>query len=410
MLKKVSNKTMLTVLCVASIVAFFSSSEIIFRVVALTELITCVLLGSRQKKITNPYYLFALTPLSLLLYVDLGGLYMLELSAKTWRLAIINIEAFIIALYITPSFKKYSNCISIRKTNVLIFSSISFYLISFIGSFVPELTALFWFLSVAAIVCAMKTKKKIMYVFCAYIILSSLLSGHTSKMTVLLQCITILVCYDKYFVSTKAERKRIFFLAGMAAVLMVFAFTFANKERGMYDSKEGMNYYLKQGKIEWNYNAALFMPYMYFETPWTNLEYVVETQDTRTNGLWMLKPILGYLGLAEKYKDDYELIPYSSFNTFTFIPPGFKDFGFVWSIILSIFLGFFVKKIYSRYEISKSPFDITSYILVALATAEMFFSNHFFMQSYPFTCFVIMEIWKILIGRTVSSSFVEIDK
>lgn len=110
----------------------------------------------------------------------------------------------------------------------------------------------------------------------------------------------------------------------------------------------------------------------------------------------MIKPILGYLGVDEKFSREYELIPYSSFNTFTFICCGFKDFGYWLSILSSLFLGFFVKKMYSRYLISKSPFDVTSYILVALATVEMFFSNHFFMQSYPFTVLIMMELYKYI--------------
>lgn len=409
MRKYISESKVLTILFILSLISLFISSVTLYKVTVLAALLACIVLGSKQHNIINPYYLFAITPLALLLYFDLGGIYMLELSDKTWRLAIINICTFIFALFYTPAFKKYSNCVSLNKTAALAFSSFLFYGLSFVGGFIPELNTLFWFLSVAAIVCALKTKKKIMYLFCAYIILSSLLSGHTSKMAVLLECITILVCYDKYFVTSRAERKKVFLLAGLGVIFMIFAFTFANKDRGRYNSEEGLSYYMTQGHIEWSYSSTLFMPYMYLATPWTNLEYVVKTQDTRTNGLWLFKPVLGYFGFDEQYEQEYVLEPYSSFNTFTFISVGFKDFGFYGSIILSILLGIFVKKIYSRYEISKSPFDITSYILVALATAEMFFSNHFFMQSYPFTCFIIMEIWKNVIRLTISSK-IELDK
>lgn len=411
MIKNISEGKVLLILLIFSILSLFIPSVTLYRATVFIAVISCVVLGSKQYNIINPYYLFAITPVSLLLYFDLGGAYMLELSDKTWRLAIINISAFIFALHYTPSFTKYSNCISLNQTGTLVFSSIFFYVLSFIGGYIPQINALFWFLSVAAIVCALKTKKKIMYLFCAYIILSSLLSGHTSKMAVLLQCITILVCYDKYFVVSKSKigKIKLFILTGLGVMFMIFAFTFANKDRGEYDSEEGMSYYLTQGHMDWNYSPSLFMPYMYLATPWTNLEYVVETQDTRTNGLWLVKPVLGYVGLDEKYEREYDITPYSEFNTFAFIAVGFKDFGFYGSILLSILLGFFVKKVYSRYEISKSPFDITSYILVALATAEMFFSNHFFMQSYPFTCFIIMEIWKVIMGLTISSK-IELDE
>lgn len=407
-MNKISDGKVLSLMLVFTVLSLFISSTLLYKVTVFLAAFSCGIMGYKQHNLMNPYYLFAITPLSLLLYFDLGGAYMLELSDKTWRLAIINICAFIFTLHLTPSFTLYSNCIGLNKTGALVFSSVFFYLLSFVGGFFPQLQALFWFLSVTAIVCAIKTKKKIMYVFCAYIILSSLLSGHISKMGVLLQCITILVCYDKYFVDSRADRIKLYLLIGLGTLLMIFAFSFANKDRGKYDSEDGLNYYITQGNINWDYNSALFMPYMYCATPWTNLEYVVESQNTRTNGLWLIKPVLGYVGLDEKYEEEYELTPYSSFNTFTFISVSFKDFGFFGSIIISICLGYFVKKIYSRYQISKSPFDITSYILVALATAEMFFSNHFLMQSYPFTCLIIMEFWKLIIRTTSSSSIIEI--
>lgn len=244
----------------------------------------------------------------------------------------------------------------------------------------------------------MKTQKKIMLLFCAYVILSSLLSGHTSKMNVLLQCVTVLISYDKYYAATKIDKRKMIVYATLGVVLMFFSFSFANKQRGQYDADKGLEYYTSAGHIQWEYNSSFFMPYMYLSTPWTNLEYITRTQDERTNGLWTLKPILGYVGLAKDYEKEYELKPYSNFNTFTYIATGFKDFGFWLSIIASLLLGFYVKKIYSRYLVSKSPFDITSYILVALATIEMFFSNHFFMQSYPFTCFLVMELWKFIMS------------
>ena len=43
---------------------------------------------------------------------------------------------------------------------------------------------------------------------------------------------------------------------------------------------------------------------------------------------------------------------------------------------------------------SRSPFDVACYVLTAIATLEMFFSNHFFMQSYPFTIVILMELYK----------------
>ena len=132
-------------------------------------------------------------------------------------------------------------------------------------------------------------------------------------------------------------------------------------------------------------------------TPWSNLQYVTETQPKSTNGLWTIKPLLGYAQLDDTFENNYKLEPYSSFNTFTYIVCGYKDFGFWGSVVMSLFLGFFVKKVYSRYKVSQSPFDVAIYVCAGLAVVEMFFSNHFFMQSYPFTIVIIMELYKSLV-------------
>lgn len=387
---------LLTVLFLFVVVVVFIPSTIACRICAASLFIACILMGRKEPRLVNPYYLFSLTPLSLTLYSEVAGGYMLTLSHSTWVLAIINIYAFIFALFVTPSFKSIKNCIGVSNTSGLIIGAFIMYGIYLASRIVPELNALFWFTSIAAMVFALRSKKKIGLVFCAYLFLSSIFSGHSSKMEMLLYVLTFLICYDKFYSPTRKQRMTVAALAAIGVVFMIFAFSFANKERGQYDAESGQAYYEQQGNFEWDYDSALLMPYLYFSTPWTNVEYVVQTQDERTNGLWMIKPILGYLGVDEKFSREYELIPYSSFNTFTFICCGFKDFGYWLSILSSLFLGFFVKKMYSRYLISKSPFDVTSYILVALATVEMFFSNHFFMQSYPFTVLIMMELYKYI--------------
>lgn len=358
-------------------------------------LVGCILMGRKEPKFLNPFYLFSLTPFTLLIYSDVGGSYMLELTHSTWVLAIINIYAFIFAMALTPRFKTASNCIGISSKSGLLLAAFSMYLLTLMCSISSKMNSLFWFSDIAAIVFALKTKSKVGYLFCALIFVSSILSGGASKMGMLLFCISFLVCYDKYY-AKRIQWKKIAVLVLSAVVFMIFAFSFANKDRGHYDAQDGLEHYMKVGGFEWEHSALLFLPYMYLTTPWTNVQYVVNTQDNRTNGLWMIKPILGYIGVSDDYEKEYELVSYSSFNTFTFICCGFKDFGYWFSILASLFLGFFVKKVYSRYVISRSPFDITSYILVALATTEMFFSNHFYMLSYPFTAFIMMEFYKYI--------------
>ena len=86
-------------------------------------------------------------------------------------------------------------------------------------------------------------------------------------------------------------------------------------------------------RIDWSGPEVLKMPYMYLVTAWNNVQYVLETQNTRTYGLWFVKPILGYFQLSGIFDSLYELKPYSSFNTYTYITVLFKDFGYFGSAI-----------------------------------------------------------------------------
>ena len=174
---------------------------------------------------------------------------------------------------------------------------------------------------------------------------------------------------------------------------MIYAFSFANKGQATSDADAIINYYSEQGVV-WSLSSNLFLPYMYLTTEWANLQYVTETQTEKTNGLWTFKPLLGYAQLDDTFENDYKLKAYSSFNTYTYIVCCYKDFGFWGSVGLSLFLGMFVKKIYTRYEFSQCPFDLGIYVCTALAVVEMFFSNHFFMQSYPFSIVILMGIYR----------------
>ena len=389
--------SILVFLFVFVLLSIFAKSILVCRVCVAIMFLGCIVLGYREPRFANPYYLFSITPLSLSVYSDIGGIYMLPLSYETWVLAIINIYAFLWALFITPRFKAIRNCIGISSKRGLIFGALIMYLIAIVSRLVPSLNPLFWFTSFAAMVFALKSKSLFGYIFCAVLFLVELLSGSSSKMGMLLYVLTFLICFDKFFTSTKIQRRMLVLLSALGMAFMVFAFSFANKERGKSDVNESRYYYEQQGDFDWAYSSSFLLPYFYLTTPWTNVEYVIHSQDTRTYGLWMIKPLLGYLRVDEKYEKEYKLEPYSTFNTFTFVCCGFKDFGFWLSILASLFLGFFVKKVYSRYVISRSPFDVLSYIIVALATAEMFFSNHFYMQSYPFTAVLMMELYKFLV-------------
>lgn len=393
----------LIVIILITVVGILLNTTFACRIVVLLLLVVCITKGMKEKSIVNPYYLFSFVPFTLLIYSKISR-YHLVLTTNTWLLAIINISSFLIALSITKPFKSIRRCIGVGNDNQAVKHIIILMLFYYIPTVYNRVTGQPFFLSSVfylflypALIIALKTKKKgIIIAIIAVSILSWI--SYVSKMTILTFALTMLVGYEKYYVDNKQKKKRMIALVCLGILLMIFSFGFANQGRGNANGFSGsaLDYYTTYGNVVWNSNAKFFMPYMYLTTPWSNLQYVMETQDTRTYGLWLIKPFIGYLQLDNIFSDMYFLTAYSSFNTFTYLACCFKDFGFWGSCLSSVILGVYTKRIYTRYIVSRSPLDIACYALVAQAVAEMFFSNHFFTQSYPFTILIIMGIYKVV--------------
>ena len=402
----VEKKTFITAMLIllTAIIGVIFNSPIVCRVCVLLLFVICILRGMREKYLLNPYYMFALVPFTLLIYANISN-YHLDLTVNTWLIAIINIAAFVIALDFTPEYKHLEKCKGVGEGRQLVEHTIILLVLGFmptiytlvLGESMP-LASVFTLLSSAAIVCALKSKKKVLIGTVFFIFVISWI-GYVTKSTILTFAIAILISYEKYYVESAKQKRRLVVLAVLGLLLMIVAFSFANQGRENASGMSALQYYTTHGGVTWNRSASLFMPYMYLTTPWANLQYVMETQANHTYGLWLIKPFIGYLQLDRLFQQYYSIRAYSSFNTFTYIAVCFKDFGFLGSCISSAFLGFFTKKVYSRFRLSRSPLDVTCYVLVAQAVVEMFFSNHFFMQSYPFTIVIIMGLYKLTLAK-----------
>ena len=390
------------IIVVATLSSVILNSSVGCRVAVLMLLALCVIRGLREKYLLNPYFMFALTPLSLLVYVNISDRYMMDLTVNTWLLAIINMAAFLIAMDFTPGYTQVKKCVGAGEGRELTRNTVIMMGIGLLptlyrmltGQLLPLASVLTVF-STGGLLCAFRSKnKKLILAVVALFVISYW--GYVDKTTVLSLCLGILIGFEKYYLTTRRQKITLTVLAGVGLLVMIAAFTFANQDRGSHTSAEYVDYYTRVGGVAWSGSNALMMPYMYLTTPWTNLQYVVETQNTYTYGLWTFKPVICYLQLDQLLHIDYSLQAYSSFNTFTFIAYQFKDFGFWGSILPSIFLGFFVKKVYSRFCLSRSPLDAACYVLVGQGVLEMFFSSEFFSLSFPFTIVIAMELYKAI--------------
>jgi hypothetical protein len=392
---------------------FGLTNEGILKVFIFSLLIYCLYRGRREGNWTNPYYLFALTPASLLIYsANISTVYLVPLKDGTLLIALLNMLSFLIALggnrNLSSDKPEKEIALGLNKRKkinhsiiLLLISLTPIFFMAAIGVEMPfgSIIALLYF---PAIAFAVSTKSKRFILFFLCIVLLRLIQGF-DKTGLLFIFITVIVSVEKYLIGNRKNRRK--FLLGLIAALIVFLLLFELRDyirsgktvlsyfSGGRSSYDNTAYYSENNVIIWSGPKSLLLPYMYFTTPWTNLQFVMETQNTRTFGLWLFKPILGYLMMDSTFTNYYVLTPYSSFNTFTFISVLFKDFGYLGSCFGSLILGLFVRKIYLGFKKTKSPFFVACYALTACAVLEMFFSNHFLGQSYPFTILLLMFVY-----------------
>lgn len=388
----------------------------------------CILLylvwkGTKEKYLINPLFLFCILPISLLVYYPgISPRYLSNLNAMSWLLIVWNIFALVLGFYLTKScsgfnvkvgrmtYKIYDN---IKAVNLL---KIHFLIALFLGSLptiyglitgfgalisgdIYSLRNYFYafpaasiikFLQYFAIACAFKLKKK------RYIALGILAQCATilmtfDKMGILLFAMTVGICWLKYY---KISYVKICSFAIVFIVVMLWGFAFYDSIRSTI-SESMTDVLINRGDLFWHGPKALAMPYMYLVQGWNNVQYVLETQATHTWGLWFLNPILHYIPF--KLDIEKELIATSFFNTFTYVGVQFKDFGILGSGLVSAFLGWWIKKIYTLFLQNDSPISACIYALNATAVFQMFFSNHFFTQLYPFTMCLILLIYEFVL-------------
>lgn len=401
---------MLAVMIVIVTVIIEGISTSITRVIVYCIFVYSIYRGLQEKSLFNPYFLFSPLPFSLLIYTaEVSRIYLQELTLSTWWFAIVNMLSFLVALNFTNGYRVNKRK-QINSKKRLIYHAWILFFISLIPKIIPNffLGSVVSLCFYPALVCALKSKSR-WTIISIYIVFFVFSVNSLTKIMVLSVLITTMICLIKYYDFVAKRKVVLLIIIFFAGLVMLEMFdlknylqtggTFISYIQGGYLDYSLSSYYINSGRISWNGLNDLAMPYMYFVTPWTNLQYVMETQTTQTYGLWLAKPFLGWLQIDGYFKDYYSLIPYSSFNTFTYLAVLYKDGGYWGSCLISIFLGFFVKRIYNRYIVSQSPLDVACYALIAQATLQMFFSNHFFSQSYPFTIVVIMAIYEFVLVK-----------
>lgn len=375
----------------------------------------CIYKGTEEERLLNPYLLFSLTPLSLMIYSNkVSKYFLMELQTEIWLLAILNMIVFLIGLNFTLKWRiKTGKHILFEERHLVNNESEIDYtwqgmilfaiglipkLLSIIGISMPgtHIISMCQYLGVA--IMYINKNKKLAYIM-AIILLGLSFATNFNKTEFLMLAVLFITCIDSR-INTKKEKKRLYITIILLALTMILVI-FPLKDflaRGESLSKfinSDKDYLANEfvGRFEWKGNIKFLMPYIYMTTNWTNLQYITHIFTQHTNGLWLIKPLLGYLQISGGIKAYTSLTPYRpAFNTYSFIAVQYIDFGFFGSMIPSLLLGLFVGLIYKNYKKCPDSFNCACYALNAVAVFEMFFSNHFFTQSYPFTIVIVAWI------------------
>lgn len=413
----------LALLCLVvalGVLAFVNPDDVIYKLLALGLFFICIFLGMKEGYPFNPYYFFSLTPLSLALYeYKFSTYYLSQLSPYVYAVALCGMAAFIFGL----SLLKHPGRASMRQVSESRAERLFYPLLLFgmspivygilqapevllSGDFIAmasytglmPMSSILTFCRYPALALAFKSKRKgrivISLACCGFALLLSF-----NKTNLIFLLFTLLISIHSYCLTSRRSKSVFRLLCIAAIVALVLSVTFYDEVRSDFDSTAAL---VSRGAF--GLPEPLMLPYMYFVCSWTNLQYVIITQPMHTFGLWLIRPLLFYLGLDGAFEEAYTLTPSSSYNTYTYLTVLWKDFGFIGAILISFLLGLFVSFVYQRFRQSDSPFLTAAYALNAVAVIEMFFSNHFFYLVYPFTVVVIAVLCDAYAGHEARPS------
>lgn len=419
------NRLVITFVVICAVVAFMFYRGInqtgIFNYAVLLVIIIYVLYkGVNQEFILNPYILFALTPITLLIYdVNVSTHYLQSLNQNTYNICFYNFILLLAGFSFANRFrfKKSESAVWSKGDNLSSDSCTRYayimlvlglyptiygcitgmgYLLSMNLSGMKEavnaapLCSIFQLFAYPSIICAIQSKRRKTIVVVSIALIASMFLNFSKTTLVMLAVSILLVVYNQ----SKLQNRKMFkvmLITTIALIAFYYSFDFYNSIRHDYDTNQ---YFSDLGYVG-NVTQSWFLPIMYLISPWGNLQYIIDTTVSHAFGLWAIKPFLGYLQIDTLFSSQFALKPmYTAFNTFSYISCFYRDFGFLGSGVESFVLGYFIMRIYKMFLAHrKSPFMNAIYALNIYATVMLFFNNHYLQLSYPITIVILMWLY-----------------
>lgn len=377
-------------------------------------LVVSVNLGARQKFALNPYYLFSITILSLILYNPNLSSFLATIPLNVYILIFLGLTSFLMGLVVVDKnmkpkkFAVRTNATSKNKRLfwLFLFLGLTPHVIGFITvgfpilavdnvadlreNYLPAGLSYFTlFLPLTITIGFINKDKKLIWIS---VILNAFISVvKVAKFDVLIFIFFFVFSVFKYGNVDRKQFKKYFIYAAILFAIPLF-FNWFRSVRSQTDSISPV-YLLSGTGISDSFSYVLSLPYLYFTTGWSNLAETVQTVEEFNYGIYTLHPFISALQLDDFISyASYKTIYLHPFNTFSFLTDYYMDFGVIGILILPFIVAQLVFYSYKRSMQSSNPIRDGQFIVLAIPTLMLFFSNHFTSVGYPFIVYILYGI------------------
>lgn len=374
----------------------------------------CVNLGIKKQNIFNPYFLFSITLLSLTFYNPKFSSFLMNIPYDVYLLIFFGITSFLIGLITVDKIgkkKKQSEVANIQTMNKKLFwIALVIGLIPHIiginkvgiplfnpnnltelrSNYLPAgLSYLIFFLPLTITIAFANKNNKLISLSVMLNLFFSVIM--VSKFDIAVFIFFFLFSYLKYGTKKLTTFKKHFIFIGILAVIpYIFAWSYS-----LRNQTEAVNskFLLSNTFFSQEFSNAISLPYFYFTTAWSNFAQTILSVQEFNYGAYTFYPFFSALQIED-------LISYVSsktiyihpFNTFSFLTDYYMDFGIIGLIICPFLLGILVFHSYKKSIMATNPIIDGQFIILALPTLLLFFSNHFTSVGYPFIVYILYGI------------------
>ena len=380
------------------------------QAITIFVLIGCIIRGIAQKYIYNPFIILIPTLISFLLYIpEWGGYFFPNLCTLTQ-----SIIAFsFIALFLGISFGINHNISPLirgyEKESIGIMMGLglinTIFVIAFYGNVlalsgdalleakegtdIPIIGQLAYFLPASIIVACKRNNTKLIIFTIAISLFAAIIT--VTKTSILVSFFYILVGFLR-FKPDILNSKIGYYLRKYAIIWLpiLIIYMFSNNNSIRSDAQGGEISYFERSNssISSEYQGdlaeSLFLNYLYYSSPWGNLDYNIRNNHKRGYGVNTFAQFGKRFGIDVK---TVKKIEPTFLNTHSFLTDYVIDFGAIGAVLASFVLGWLIAFCYCRYGCSDDPIWISFYSLISFATFMLYFSNHF-NNGYLFNYFL----------------------